>query len=352
MSKIKDGIGLTFDDVLIEPNISTIRSRSDVDISMGYDIGSPHPGIQLLTPIFSSCMDSVTEVTMAKKMRELGGYGVLHRYIELETQLDWLDELGPEKAFFAVGANKEDRERVNILFDYGVREFCVDVANGQGIYAAEMTSWIKDNYPAAAVMTGNVATADGWTHLESAGADLIRVGIGGGSFCTTRTTTGVGVPQLTSIMECTEASHGAILIADGGIRKPSDAAKAFAAGAQAIMLGGLLVGTDESPGEIFEIDDKQYKQGRGMSSYPAQMRRYVNDYDKIEKLTKIAEEGIVSKVPYIGSTESVINNLMGGLRSAMSYVGAENLAEFRDQSTFIRITNAGLAESHPHILTY
>lgn len=348
MSKVKEGISLTFDDVLIEPNISHVRSRKEVDISN--QLLMPHnSSLTLFTPVISSCMDTVTEWDMAVAMAEIGGLGILHRNYPVDEIVSRkktplykeLVEQNPPIGV-AVATDKRGQERVKELVDEDFYVFCVDTANGQSIYAAEMVQWIKGSFPHVLVMAGNVATAEGFEWLQDSGADMIRVGIGGGSFCTTRTTTGIGVPQLSSILECAEVAN-VPLIADGGIRRGSDAAKAFAAGADAIMLGGLLVGTKESPGYIHQDKDgRDIKFGRGMASFDAQPNPKPG----------YVPEGIEATVPYLGETEKVIEKIMGGVRSAMSYVGATDLKEFKNMSNFVRVTNAGLAESHPHILTY
>lgn len=343
MNKIKDGIGLTFDDVLIEPKISEIESRRKPDVSSRL---GEH--IWLQTPVIASCMDTVSEVDMAVAMARAGGLAILHRFVEPHIQAKWFGQLEHYAAGAAVGVSDDDKERVDVLYNAGCRLICVDVANGQSIYAARFIYWLRGIYPDVTIMAGNVATSEGVKYLEGAGADILRVGIGGGSFCTTRTTTGIGVPQLTSLLECAEVAS-VPLVADGGIRRPSDVAKALGAGAKAVMLGGLLVGTAESPGAIYLDEERPYKMGRGMASLSAQVERPGNEG---KDLSKIVPEGISAKVPYIGGVKQVIDNLMGGLRSAMSYTNSLNLNEFRDNVEFIRISNASLVESHPHILDY
>lgn len=349
MGLLKDSIALTFDDVLIEPTISTVASRSNVDVSVDLE------GLNFQIPIVSAPMDTVTEVDMATAMAQAGGFGVLHRFVDPYIQAKWVEQTKPYGVAAAVGLGRDEQLRVDALVNAGCRVICVDVANGQNENAAEMVRWINNNYSDVYIIGGNVATALGVKFLQDAGASMIRVGIGGGSFCTTRVATGIGVPQLTAIMKCSEAASVPI-IADGGIRKPSDFAKAIAAGADLVMLGGMLVGTDESPGEIitrpvknssgitsYAVPPEVFKVGRGMASAEAQESRGIKPKNP---------EGIEAKVPYVGPTVMVLDRLLSGLRSAMSYVGATNLLEFKQNAHFIRVTNAGVAESHPHILTY
>lgn len=348
MGKIKKGIGLTFDDVLIEPTISTIESRSTPDLSVNLCDGK----VQLKVPVIASCMDTVSGPDMAVAMAKAGAFAILHRYTDIDTQVSWVKTIYPHAAGAAVGISEEEKDRVDRLYSAGCRIFCIDVANGQSAYAEKFMHWLKAIYPDVIAIGGNVATAEGFKHLQDAGADMIRVGIGGGSFCTTRTTTGIGVPQLTSILECAEVAEVA-LIADGGIRGPADVAKAIGAGADVVMLGGMLVGTDESPGDVIDsppspgnMGPTRYKIGRGMASLEAQVSRV--DRKSLDP-SRIVPEGVEAKVPYVGSTESVLARLMGGLRSAMTYVNAMNLDELRNNATFIQVTNAGLEESKPHI---
>jgi len=333
-------IALTYDDVLIEPTISTVESRSEPDTSTKF----------AKIPVMASPMDTVTEITMATAMNRLGGHSILHRFVEPDIQAKWVSMLNkPTDAGVAVGVNDEEKERLGILWDAGSRLFCVDVSNGQSSYSERMIKYIKTEYPKAKVIGGSVATADGTKFLEDAGADMIRVGIGGGSFCTTRTTTGIGVPQLSAVLACADIAEVPI-IADGGIRNPADAVKAIGAGADVVMLGGLLVGTDQSPGEVIVSEDyPPFKFGRGMASIVAQLSRP----DRMQKdADDITPEGIDAKVPYVGSIEQVIKPIIGGLRSAMSYCDARTIKEFQENVVFVQVTNAGLVESHPHILDY
>lgn len=343
MATVSNQQFLTFDDVLIKPNISEIESRQDVDISV--QVGD---NIFLDVPIMASCMDTVSESEMARTMANLGGMAILHRYVEPHIQAKWLEGIDPWQVGAAVGTGDEEKERFDELYNAGCRIFCVDVANGQSTYSSRMIKWIKGIYPDSFVIGGNVATGEGAKYLQDSGVDMIRVGIGGGSFCTTRTVTGIGVPQLSAILDCAESVTTPI-IADGGVRSSSDVAKALGAGATVVMLGGMLVATKESPGQVYErADGGLYKMGRGMASLAAQRSR-----NNGKDLTKVVAEGIEADVPYLGvTTAGVVNLLMGGLKSSMTYANARTLSEFSDLVEFLPITHATLVESHPHILRY
>lgn len=337
--------GLTFDDVLIKPRYSVINSRADTDVSTFFC------GFDLKIPIIASPMDTVSEVRMAKAMSDLGGLAILHRFVGKDTQAGWAQELDGYNYGAAVGVSEDDQDRVDKLVNAGCKLICVDVANGHTVYCVKMVKWLRERYKNNVwIMAGNVATAEGWQMLYGVGADSVRVGIGGGSYCSTRTTTGIGLPQLQAIIDVSTHSDGIGIVADGGIRSSADFAKAIAAGASVAMLGGLLVGTDESPGDVlYDADGKPYKLGRGMASLSAQKDRYKGE-DK--DLTNVVPEGIQSPAPYRGPLQKVLNELVGGLRSAMTYVNAKNLIQFNANTEFKVITNAGLRESYPHIVHY
>jgi IMP dehydrogenase len=246
-------------------------------------------------------------------------------------------------------------ERSERLVDAGCDIIVVDTAHGHSQKVLESVARVKKLSNAVQVIAGNVATREGAKALMDAGADAIKVGIGPGSICTTRIVAGVGVPQLTAIMEAVEAANGAgvPVIADGGIKYSGDLAKALAAGAECAMVGSLLAGTDETPGETFLWQGRSYKSYRGMGSVGAMARGSADRYfqQDIKDALKLVPEGIEGQVPYKGPVASVLHQLAGGLRAAMGYVGAKDLEEFRDKARFIRITNAGLRESHVHDVT-
>jgi len=253
----------------------------------------------------------------------------------------------------AIGIKEEEMMRAEMLVRADADILVIDVAHGHSLSAINMLKKIKKTFPHTPVIAGNVATAEAVTDLVKAGADGIKVGIGPGSICITRPVAGVGVPQISAIFDCFKQAKktNTPLIADGGIRYPGDIAKAIAAGASSVMIGSLLAGTDESPGLIITKDEIKYKASRGMASLSANLARHkINSRDKIsqEDIEKIVPEGIEAMVPYRGKTKDVISYLVGGLRSALSYIGAKNIKEMQTKAKFIRITPSGLKESHPH----
>ena len=255
----------------------------------------------------------------------------------------------------AVGTGDDTDHRVELLAKAGVDVIVVDTAHGHSSGVLDVVARIKKNYPEIQVVGGNIATAEAALDLAKAGADAVKVGIGPGSICTTRMIAGVGVPQITAVYDVAQAlkGSGVSLIADGGLRFSGDIAKAIAAGANCVMVGGLLAGTDESPGEIELYQGRSYKAYRGMGSIGAMEkgskdRYFQSDESESEKLVP---EGIEGRVPYKGPAINIIHQLMGGIRSSMGYTGNATLAEMRENCTFVRITNAGVRESHVHDVT-
>lgn len=332
----------TFDDVLIRPGYSEIDSRADIDLSSSF------LGVDMGIPIISANMDFVTGAEMLTAMRVNGGLGILHRFGDWDDQLKW-DVIDSEQSdgvvAFSVGTREpgESIYRINEvqkrLTKDTPRIVCVDVAHGHHRKVIDLVKQIKDQFPEFSVIAGNVATAEGTVDLIAAGADAIKVGIGPGSVCTTRTVTGVGVPQLSAIIEShTEARRFNIpIIADGGIRSAGDIVKALAAGASVVMLGSLLAGTDEAPGEV--INDGR---GRSVKRYQGQSIFGTND-------ALYTREGVSGYVDTKGPVSNVLKQLMGGLRSGMSYVGATNLNELRDKTEFIRVSHATGLESSTRV---
>jgi IMP dehydrogenase len=253
----------------------------------------------------------------------------------------------------AVGVGEGTMERVDALINAGVDLIVVDTAHGHSQGVLDTVRRIKTKYPEAQVIGGNIATAEGALALVDAGADAVKVGIGPGSICTTRVVTGVGVPQITAVMNVCRAlqDRGVPLISDGGIRYSGDIAKAIAAGAGSVMIGGLFAGTEEAPGEVELFQGRSYKSYRGMGSLGAMSRRhgssdrYFQENDEIEKLVP---EGIEGRVPYKGSLGAIVHQMVGGIRAAMGYTGCRNIDELRTRTSFVRLTNAGVRESHVH----
>jgi IMP dehydrogenase len=252
----------------------------------------------------------------------------------------------------AVGVREKEMRRVEALLEAGADCIVVDIAHGDSHLEIEMIKRIRQSFPEAQIIGGNVATADGTKRLIEAGADAVKVGVGPGSICITRIVAGSGVPQLTAVIECAEAArpYGIPIIADGGIRQPGDLAKAIAAGASTAMIGSLLAGTDESPGLMMTRKGHRYKASRGMASRGANIdrnRREGNDLTQ-EEIEEYVAEGVEAAVPYRGRAREVLNQLVGGLQSGMSYSGALTLDEFQRKAVFVRMTGAGLRESGPH----
>lgn len=262
------------------------------------------------------------------------------------------DNRGRLRVGAALGVAADTAERAAALIDAGVDILVIDTAHGHSRGVIEMTKLLKKSFPGIELMAGNVATADATTDLIKAGADAIKVGIGPGSICTTRVVTGVGVPQITAIYECSKAATKSRvpIIADGGIKQTGDIAKAIAAGADSVMIGGLFAGAEESPGDKIIYEGRSYKVYRGMGSIGAMQKgskdRYFQDVE--EDIQKLVPEGIEGRVPYKGHLADIVYQIIGGLRSAMGYCGVRNIGELKKNAQFLRITDAGLRESHPH----
>ncbi|WII70839.1 IMP dehydrogenase [Bdellovibrio sp. 22V] len=332
------GRGLTFDDVLIVPARSDIRSRRDPHLTTKLT-----KNISIETPIISANMDTITEYDMAFAMNQLGGVGILHRFITIEEQASQarrLKEAGVKVISASVGVGEEFKARAKAVIDAGANVITIDIAHGHSVQMMETMKWLKDNYPKIDIIAGNMATPDAARDLIEAGADAIKVGIGPGSMCTTRIITGCGVPQLTAVALCSEIaeSYGVPVIADGGIRTSGDMVKAFAAGANVVMLGSMLSGTIETPGEI-KNGKKQY---RGMASRSAQ------DSWRGGVPEGMAPEGESTQVNVKGHVKDVILEVTGGIRSGMSYVNATTISEIREKALFMEMSANGVAESRAH----
>jgi IMP dehydrogenase len=470
------GEALTFDDVLLVPNHSTVHPK-DTDVSSRLT-----RGIEMKIPLVSAAMDTVTESRMAIQMAREGGIGIIHKNLDLqrqaeavdrvkrsesgmilnpitltpdstlrdahrlmasfsisgvpivenggrlvgivtnrdlqfETELDRpirgvmtsealvtvpvgttldeaqallhrhrieklpvVDEAGNLKGLItvkdifkrkqypdackdehgrlrvgaAVGASHKDLDRASALVEAGVDVLVVDTAHGhsEGVLAA--VARVRERYPDVQLVGGNVGTTDGARALAERGVDAVKVGVGPGSICTTRVVTGVGLPQLTAIMDAVEGVSGSVpIIADGGVRYSGDVVKALAAGADSVMMGSMFAGTDESPGESFLLEGRRFKTIRGMGSLSAMEEGSADRYFQEEAADgrKLVPEGIEARVPYKGPVSDTIYQLVGGLRSGMGYCGAASLAELHDRARFLRITHGGLRESHPHDVT-
>lgn len=252
----------------------------------------------------------------------------------------------------AVGVGEEDRERAKALVEKGTDLLCVDTAHGHSTNVMKMVEWVKDNLPDAQVIAGNVATAEGAVDLIKAGADCLKIGMGPGSICTTRVVSGCGMPQITAIDLCAKAAaeYGVPIIADGGIKYSGDITKAIAAGANCVMIGSLFAGTEEAPGETILYQGRTYKIYRGMGSLGAMMKGSKDRYfqQDVETVQKLVPEGIEGRVPYRGPLRGVIYQMLGGLRSGMGYTGCGTIDDLQTKAKFVRLTHAGLRESHVH----
>jgi IMP dehydrogenase len=262
------------------------------------------------------------------------------------------DQHGRLRVGAAIGTAAREMDRAQALIDAGVDVIVIDTAHGHSVGVLDATARVRERFPEAQIIAGNVATAAGARALMDRGADAIKVGIGPGSICTTRVVTGVGVPQLTAIMEAVRGVEDRVpIIADGGIRFSGDIVKALSSGAAAVMMGSLLAGTEESPGESFLLEGRRFKTVRGMGSLSAMEQGSADRYFQDESQRKFVPEGIEGRVPYKGPVSDVLYQLVGGLRSGMGYCGVANMAELRRDVRFTRITSGGLRESHPHDVT-
>jgi len=346
-------LGLTYDDVLLLPDASDVVP-SEVDTTTWLT-----RNISLSIPVISSAMDTVTESAMAIAMAKAGGIGIIHRNLSIEdqvTHVKLVKNVGIVGA--AVGVGDDGFKRAQALIDAGVDVVVVDTAHGHHRAVLDAIERVKKFAPTIDVIGGNIATRAGAQALINAGADAVKVGVGPGSICTTRVVAGVGVPQVSAIMEAAKACEKARipLIADGGLQYSGDIVKAIVAGASSVMVGSLLAGCDESPGELLEIDGRKYKGYRGMGSLGAMQSRgeqksYSKDrymQDDVLSEDKLVPEGIEGKVAYRGPVAAVVHQLVGGLRSGMGYAGAPDIETLRREGRLVQITSAGLQESHPH----
>lgn len=336
---------LTYDDIQIIPKYSEIETRSSCDLKTRFT-----RNFLIERPYVSAPMDTITGFEMAKRMRELGGVGCVHRFMSVDNQAEIVTELKHKLKLSPVCATigvKDYEFRLNRLVIAGVDVILVDVAHGNTKLVKEVISFIKKNYPNIDVIAGNVATSEGAKNLCDWGVDAIRVGIGNGSLCETRIRTGIGIPQVTALIDCIAVadSYAVPVIADGGIRIIGDIAKAMALGADTVMLGSLLSGTKETPGEIQRTgtwpNEELFKKYRGSASLETKMEH---------KLEEKNVEGNAKLVPYKGKIKRIIDDIDDGLTSSMSYVNASNLSEFRANADFVKITQNGVIEAKPHLL--
>lgn len=340
--------GLAFDDVLLIP------ARSDVLPAQVSTRTLLTRELALDIPIVSAAMDTVTEARMAIALGRLGGLGVLHRNLMVDQQVAQVRECKAAgvRVGAAVGVSGDADERVAALVAAGADVLVIDVAHGHSLGVVRMVEKIKTRHRIQ-VIAGNVVTPEGTEELIAAGADGIKVGVGPGAICTTRVVAGAGMPQITAIFDCATAAarHGIPVCADGGIQESGDIAKALGAGAHTVMLGGLLAGVDEAPGDVVETADGRFKTYRGMGSLGAMAVRKAGDrygQGEVSEFSKIVPEGVEGRVRSVGPLEPFVHQLVGGLRAGMKYVGAATIEDLRTRARFVRISGAGLRESHPH----
>jgi IMP dehydrogenase len=333
-----------FDDVLLVPQFSDITSRKDIELISCLDKNH-----RFRLPVISSPMDTVTGSKMARTMSDLGGLGIIHRYNTITDQVTMVEKAlaleypeGNEVVGVAVGVSGDYLERASLAARAGAKVICVDIAHGHHTLMRHALKTLRNTLGNSVhIMAGNVATLEAFNDLSDWGADSIRVGIGGGSICSTRLQTGHGMPTLQSVIDCSRSDRNTTLIADGGIRTSGDIVKALAAGADFAMLGSLLAGTEEAPGEAIYDKGERRKVYRGMASKDAQLEWRGHT---------ASEEGVSSTVPYKGDLKNVLASLEKGIRSGLSYTGACNLVELRARSKFIKQSAAGQRESFTHIV--
>jgi IMP dehydrogenase len=334
---------LSYDDVLLKPQYSDITSRSEIDIST--NLGE---GLILKTPILTSPMDTVSESAMAIAIASEGAAAIIHRYNTLEEQARHIQRAhakgGDINIGAAIGVTGDYVERASAALETGATFLCIDVAHGHHLLVKsaleKLRAMLGDDIH---IMAGNVATLEGLDDLADWGASSARCNIGGGSICSTRVQTGHGMPGFQTIIDCAQTDRDISIVADGGIRNSGDIVKALAAGADAVMCGSLFAGATEAPGEIFrDPDGSVWKAYRGMASKEAQTK-WRGRYSSFE--------GVASRVPYQGKVGAIMNDLIRGIRSGLSYSGARGIEELQAKAEFIEQTSSGLSESHTHILT-
>ncbi|WWO98690.1 MAG: IMP dehydrogenase [Candidatus Dasytiphilus stammeri] len=357
-----------FDDVLLVPKKTNVSSRKEINISVNLErIG------RLSIPIISANTQWCTEDSMASEMARMGGLGIIHRMCTLETQISYvrsvksisniisekdflptLDHNGYLKVGAAVGIIGDYFDRATQLVKSGVDFLTVDIAHGHSTQAIRAIKQLNKSFPEIPIIAGNVATAQGVIDLASAGASIIKVGIGPGSVCTTRSVTGAGIPQLTAIIDCVEAAKelNVSIIADGGIKTSGDIVKALAAGASCVMLGRMLAGTTESAAQLIEIDGKKYKATKGFVTFGTklELQRLRGQKIKKEEYIRYVPEGVEACFKYIGPLREYLYQLIGGIQSGFSYSGAINYNELRNNHEFIQVSPQTHQENIPHAL--
>ena len=347
MGPIKEA--LTFDDVTLAPKYSEILpSEVNTEIVLS-------KYLKLKIPLLSSAMDTVTESEMAIAIAKIGGIGVIHRNLDIKKQISEIKKVKKQKLLVgaAVGAGPNELIRARNIIKEGVNLIVVDTAHGHTKKVAEIIKFIKKiKNKKIALCAGNIATPGAAKFLVKLGVDIIKVGIGPGSICTTRLVAGIGVPQLSAILSVRSGikNKDVKIISDGGIKYSGDLAKAFAAGADAVMIGSLFAGTNETPGKLIKKNGKLFKSFRGMGSIGAMNKGSADRYfqTKQKDISKYVPEGVEGFVKYKGDVKSIIFKLIGGLKSSMGYLGSKNILKMRNNPNFVKITKAGFYESMVH----
>jgi len=346
MEAIKEA--LTFDDVLLIPKFSsTLPTETNLSINLAKNL-------KLKIPFLSSAMDTVTESKMAIAIAHQGGLGVIHRNLSINSQVKEIKKVKNNKLLVgaAVGTSEEDILRAKSILDAGLDLLVIDTAHGHSLKVINTLKKIRKFSNKIPICVGNIATGEAAVKLYNEGADILKVGIGPGSICTTRMIAGIGVPQITAIRNVKKSMKNKKIkiISDGGIKFSGDLVKAIAAGADAIMMGSIFAGTEESPGKKFKYKNKLYKSYRGMGSIGAMSAGSSNRYfqKNYKDKSKFVPEGVEARVLYKGSVEKIIYQLQGGLRSSMGYIGAKKIEEIYKKGKFIKITKAGFYESMVH----
>ena len=357
--------GLTFDDVLLIPAESHVLPN---EVNLHTQLA---PNLKLNIPLISAGMDTVTEGAMAIAIALQGGLGVIHKNMSISAQAGEVanvknvvvpanitkaavDDDNRLLVAAAIGVTSDTFERAEALLEKGADAIVIDTAHGHSAGVLRKIKEIRDHFPNITLIAGNVGTGDATRALFDAGVDIVKVGIGPGSICTTRVVAGVGVPQITAIYDAATAAreYDKPIIADGGMKYSGDIVKALAAGGNAVMLGSMLSGTTEAPGEIFESNGRKYKTYRGMGSVGAMAQAHGSSdryfQGGVNEANKLVPEGVEARVEYKGDVSDIVFQIIGGLRSGMGYVGAATINDLRENAQFVKITNAGLRESHPH----
>lgn len=329
---------ITFDDVLLVPSYNHHESRRVVETTSKDRLGK----LTLELPVISSNMDTITESAMANFMTSKGAMGALHRFMSVEDNIAEFKKCSGI-VFVSVGCSTAELERAEALRDAGAEYFCVDVAHAHAKYVGKTLKSLRKILADRCIMAGNVATYAGADYLASCGADIIKAGIGGGSVCSTRIKTGFGVPMLTCIQDCARADRS--IVADGGIKTSGDIVKALAFGADFVMIGGMLAGTSPTPGEIIQKNDgSKVKRYRGMASKEAQ-ENFLGEMHEWK-----TAEGVATEVPFKDNPDAIIADIVGGLRSGLTYAGSDTISELQRKLNYVIVTQAGRIESLPHKL--